>query len=276
VESNKIKIGEVEILIRAGEEFSFEGLFSNKTLAGINLKLENVDRYYQKRIEDLLKEKEVDVYDPFAAREYSAEISQRSNSYTVGSEVKTYELTVKEIDKIPYFEEIEINGNIFNVLSYQESIISDTVSRQGVLKLTSEEFNKFRKLLSESSISVKRVGVDEEPFNMRFGSQMFWSKHKEDEGEYFKHIFRLFDKSVKPGKLDFASGIIQGNAANMLISLSSKFEELLEALKSDNSLADDTKDKLQTLSRDSIPSKELINNLYDNLVKVMDAEEHLK
>jgi len=276
VESNKIKIGEVEIHIRAGEEFSFEGLFSNKTLAGINLKLENVDRYYQKRIEDLLKEKEVGVYDPFAAREYRAEISQRSNSYTVGSEVKTYELTVKEIDKIPYFEEIEINGNIFNVLSYQESIISDTVSRQGVLKLTSEDFNKFRELLSESSISVKRVGVDEESFNMRFGSQMFWSKHKEDEVEYFKHIFRLFDKSVKPGKLDFASGIIQGNAANMLISLSSKFEELLEALKSDNSLADDTKDKLQALSRDSIPSKELVNNLYDNLVKVMDAEEHLK
>lgn len=276
MENREIQIGEIEIHSRAGEGFTFEGVFSNKALSGINLKLENVDKYNQEKIENLLKEKEIDIYDPFSAREYKGTITQKSNSFTVGREVKSYEITVKEIDQIPYFEEIELNGVCFSVLSYEESITSNTVSRQGVVKLTKDQFEKFRELLSVKSLEVRRVGVDEKPFEMRFGSQMFWSVHDEDETTYFKHIFRLFDTTLDSNGMDLGSGVIQRNAANMLIDLTSKFESLVEVLKADSSLSDDTKNKLLDINSNELSSKELIGKLYDRLEKVIDVNKHFK
>ena len=276
MERNQIQIDDIGINIQNGKEFSFEGLFSNKKLAGINLKLERVNQYNQQSIETLLKEKKVHVYDPFVEREYKAEITQRSNSFTVGSDVKSYDLVVKEIDEIPYFEKIEINGVCFSVLSYQESITSNTVSRQGVLMLTKDQFKQFRELLSEKSLEVRRVGIDEKPFEMRFGSSMFWSEHSESDTLYFKHIFRLFEKTLESSRLNLASGIVQNNAANMLVNLTANFESMVEILKLDDSLSDDTKNKLANISNNELSSKEILNNLYDKLEKVRDAEKHFK
>ena len=270
-----IKIGDIELYSQAGEPFSFDGLFSNQTLSGINLKLEKLNESAQTKIENLLKEKTIDVEDPFTQRKYQAEIVQRSSSFTVGIEGKSYQLEVKEIDKIPNFKQLEINGVAFDLLEYRERLTSDTITRQGVLKLSQEQYESFRNLLSEKTLKVRRLGVDDEAMELRFGSRMFWSKHKEDDKTYYKHIFRLFELTLKASNLDMASGVILDNAARLLIRLSSNTEELINILKNDTSLSEKTIENLDKIGARSFVSDEYIDNLLDSLEEVIDAEELL-
>jgi len=238
------------------------------------MRLEDLEEDTQEIINRLIHKKEVDVYDPFIERNYTAKLTELSSSYTVGSQQKSYNLLVQELDRSPSFDAVELNGIRFNVISYEESLISNTVSRQGVLKLTKKEFESFRKLLPEKTIAVRRIGVDKKPFKMRFGSQMFWSEHNDGNSQYIKHIFRLFDKKLEPGTLDIASGVIQDNATEMLIALNTKFEGLLEVLKTSESLSDDTKTKLENVSGNVDANNEQLNELYSCLEKVVDADRH--
>ena len=135
---------------------------------------------------------------------------------------------------------------------------------------------QFRKLLGKSSVKFRRIGIDDDPLELRFGSAMYWSQHTDNDKEYFKQIVRLFPLDLEPSKLSMASAVAQDAMANMIVSLLGRFELLVKELATNKAISEEIKSALLGSSwRDLLP-KEKISELYDELDQVDDAEKSFK
>ena len=274
MERDCINVDGIKFSVDSGTPFSFDGVFSPQKLSGIELSFK-VYGSQEKEIENLLKKEKVTVEDPFVGQTYEASTSLKSSSFQVGKEGKSYVIELKQIDVIPPFDTVEIEGTPFKVLQYEESLTSGKVGRNGLLKLSKEEFDLFRKLLEKSSVKFQRVGVDKAPLELRFGGSMYWSQHTEEGKEYFKHIVRLFPLDLEPSKLNLASGSTQAILANMVISLHARFELLVQNLAANKAIPDETKNALLTSGWETMFPTEKIDQLFDSLKEVADAEDFL-
>lgn len=187
-----IKIDEHEIRDNLGEPTDSQGFFSNNSLAGIRLNLENMGEGDQQIIEDLTARGVVNVQDPFTGKAYRASIRQSFSRFTVGENTKSYVIEITELDMWPDIEELEIEGEKFKVIKYEEFKVDGEIGRKAILRLSLDEFQLFRSMLSNTELGVRRGGVDEHPLSLRFGARMFWSEHEEDGEKYWKHIVRLY------------------------------------------------------------------------------------
>jgi len=259
--------------ITSGTSFSFNGVFSGKELAGIELSFTVYGSQQENIIENILKKEKVTVNDPFTDRTYEATVRMRSNSFQVGKEEKSYVIVLNEIDLLPPVDSVEIDGIKFQVLRYEESISSGEIGRRALLKLSKGEFDQLHKLFENSSIKFKRIGIDKTPLELRFGALMYWSQHIDENEEYFKQIVRLFPLELEPKRFDVASGTTQAAIAHMLISLSARFELLVKELAANQSISNEKRDALLSSGwRDLFPSEQ-ISHLYDMLDQVEDAEK---
>lgn len=268
-----IVIEEIPLKKKLGTPFEFKGIFSGKILAGIKLTLSNLATKDQRIIEDLTEKSLVCVKDPFVQRSYDAYISQKSNSFTVGEEVKSYVLELKEKDVLPQFSEIQLNGHIFKVHLYEEYITDGSIGRNAILKLNKDEFEILRNLLTEHTVKFQRIGIDNEPLELRLGGAMYWSSHNDDNEAYFKHIVRLFPVEQKPCKLNLASGITQSVAVAMLVELQAKFKLLIEALGKEKIISDEMQAALSGPEWRDLSDKKFIYSLHDEFTRTNDAEE---
>ena len=102
----------------------------------------------------------------------------------------------------------------------------------------------------------------------------FWSHHTDDGKEYYKHNISLFPLDKESSKLNFAYGTTQDVMADLLISLFSRFELLIEKLASNKTISEELHNMLLTSDwKDAIPNKKN-DTLYDKLDQVEDAENH--
>lgn len=269
-----IKIDEHEIRQELGEPTSVQGVFSNSSLSGIRLNLQDLPAGGQAIIEDLTFRDVVHVQDPFSGKEYQASVRQTSSSFTVGQDTKSYVLDISELDTWPNVEELEIEGNIFSVIQYEEFITDGEVGRKAVLRLNHDQFKSLRSLLSRSELSVRRVDVDDEPLKLRFGARMFWSEHEEDGEKYWKHIVRLYQIGKQSSYLDMASDVVQQNLSALVIQMSSRLNLLISILSESNAITEETKEVLLGKGWKSKVDESELNLAWDRLEQVRDAAEY--
>lgn len=272
-----IGVDDVKLTMQVGSTFSHKGAFTGKELAGINLAIEANNQREIDIIEGLIEKQEVVVDDPYKKRKYPATIFMKSNSFHVGAEKKSYILELKEKDILPAFESVQINARVFSVIKYNENLYDEEkVSRHIILRVSEADFLELRDELENTNISFKRIGVDDTPLELRVGARLYWSKHDNETGVFYKQLIHLFqiDEGSKKG-LDLASGNMQNAMCSMLISLSARFELLVKFLAENGGISDSNKKALLSDGwKDLIPEKRRAE-LFDKLEQVEDVEKEM-
>lgn len=269
-----LKINESEVNIECATQLQLDCEFSENKLDVIKLELSDLDLSQQKIVESWVAAEDVNVLNPFTEREYKAKAHRRSESFQVGQDTKSYQIEIIELEEPTQISQIELNGQSFDVISYQESIVDGTLAKEGVIRVN--DLTKFRQLFSEESINVLRVGVDSEPVVMRFGSLMHWSEHSENDEVYYKQIFRLFDVDLEPSSnFAFADATHQHNLKKLAVNYALKFETLLHVLQEDENLSEVTKQKLKAFEIDEHIENTMFHTIHDNFDLVQEAEDYL-
>lgn len=268
--SNVVYLNDFEVAIRNCSPLCFDGVLSNRELAGLEVNFSNLRNEDYENIKVKLFTNDLKVKDPFSNREYQATIIERQSSFTVGSDLKSVRYEIKEIDAGPDFEQIELDSLIFDLIVYSEYIFdSNKVGRECLLKIPYDKFDSFKELLVNDSLKVRRIGVDDEPLILRFGSQFFWSEHSENDEIFYKQIVRLFDCDLQPSKNTVSSTVIQGNAYRMIADLTSRLDSLIKVLACDHvGFSEDVKSDLTNLSLNKSR-----DDIFIDLHKVKDAED---
>ena len=204
--SKAIQINDLELTRSSGNPFNFNGILSESILSGIDLDFKVSGERNVASIEELFRCDTVEVYDPFIDRSYTATIRLISSSFQAGRPERHYRGQVKELDRVPDFSRLELNGQEFVLFRYKGEVIEkDKISHHALLKLNEEEFKIVNKMINQDSTKMRRIGVDEEQIILRFGGGMYWSQHEENGQTYFKYIVKLFPLDLKPSKINLAS-----------------------------------------------------------------------
>jgi len=268
-----IKINDLSFRISTGHPITFEGKHSGRILSGIKLKVSVVGNEAISQIDELFTCERVQVDDPFVNRIYEATIRRTSLSYQNEQPERHYVAEVKEMDLPPVFEILEIEGNEFPVLKYiATDVDKDEVGHRVLLKLSREQFVTLNQLIKLGEISMRRIGVDEQPLKVRFGRYEYWSEHEEDNEKYYKKIVWFFPPETKQRtKLDLALGTAQDNLADMVFALSVRFKVLIEKLKETGALTDEICSDLMNDDWELLLDKTRIDELQWQLDRVQDA-----
>ena len=272
-EREYVLLDETKIHIRFCKPFEFKAIYSTQNLSGIELKLKNLKNTEQEFIENLCNKDIITVKDPFACRKYDASIFQKSTSFQVGIDEKSYVIEVKELETPPHIDQLEINGEVFDVVKYEEEFSTNIIKRHALLKLSEKQFLMFRNMLSDTSVNIRRIGLDEDPIELRIGGQMFWSSHDRDDKAYYKHIVSLFPLDHKPNiNVGIASAVSHNISAQILLELKAKFDLLVKHLEQDKLITKKTKDMLSDSKWKEYVGKDYLSQLIDSFDKVSDAE----
>ncbi|MCX5646679.1 MAG: hypothetical protein NTZ17_18660 [Phycisphaerae bacterium] len=276
MERKLIRIDQITIPIALGKPISREGVFSGKTLAGMEVTVRTRTPTERKAVDDLIREARAAVDDPFANRSYEATIRMLSQNITAGRDEASYVLSAEELDQLPPFDSIELNGMEFSVLDYEEYITQGKIDRRALLQASKEQFPRLRGLLGPGPIAFRRLGIDETPLELRFGGDCHWSRHGTGSDEYYKQIVVLCPLDAGPSRLDVASGTTQDVMARILIALAARFEVLVNELATGDAISSQVRNALLSSGwRDLFPSQK-IAELYDSLDQVDDAAERFK
>ena len=226
-----LKIGQMEFSPNAGTPFEFEGVHSGGKLSGIEVKVTVYSDDDAEALDELFKKKTAIVDDAFAKRQYEATLHRKSSMYQEGRPGRTYRFEVRELDEAPQFEQLEIEGHTFAVIRNAERLHEDNVICLNILlRLSTEEFRTFQGLRRPGPITIRRVGIDEDPIERRFGGALYWSSHEEGSARFYKQIVRFFPTEYPPGGYSFASGQEQHAQSQMILALTARFEALVNAL----------------------------------------------
>ena len=229
---NAIKIDQMELSPTAGNPFVFEGVHSGGQLSGIEVGVTVHSNDDAQAIEELFKKDSVTVDDPFTNRQYEAALHRKSSMNQEGRPGKTYRFEVKELDEAPQFDQLEIEGHTFPVIRNAERLHSEdnVICLNILLRLSPEEFQTFQGLRRLGPITIRRVGIDENPIVRRFGGALYWSSHEDGSERFYKQIARFFPTDFPLGGFSFASGQEQHAQSQMILALSARFEALARTL----------------------------------------------
>lgn len=170
---------------------------------------------------------------------------------------------------------MEIDGHCFHVLNNTETVHKDVIGIYVLLRLSREQFLKFRSLLELDSIKIRRLGIDESPIVRRFGGALYWSSHQEGPNGYYKQIARFFPTEPPPGRIVIASGHEQIAQSRMILALSARYEALVTMLVKNGQISQESGDDLMSDQwRDLIDDERRVI-LHSKLTEVNDAEFEL-
>lgn len=274
--SGFIKIDEIQARASAGRPFTFDGVHSGKTLAGIDMDITVRTDADVQTIEELLKKETVTVEDPFAGRKYEATVVRRSSGYQEGRPERWYRFEVKELDEVISFESLEIEGRTFNVIRNTEQVHSDDVIGIYVLlRLTTEEFQEFQSLLRLSQVNIRRMGIDASPIVRRYGGALYWSSHEDGAERFYKQIVRLFPVDPQSNRRGMAMQIEQMAQSRMLVALSARYEALVKTLMDNGQITQESAQTLMSEDWKRLISDEREDIIRSKLTEVRDAELEL-
>lgn len=258
----------------AATSFTFKGPFSGEEMHGLAVDVTVLEEEHEK-LEEILEEREVEVFDSHRDRLYRATPHTRSSSYTVGSGVRRYEFTVREIDRPPDVNSIEIQGRSFDVIRYRESLEdNELISRHAILRLTEDEFADLLQLFELDRVEIRRVGVDEQPLVVRFGGGSYWSSEEENDETIIKQIVRFYPPELPSSRNLLASGTGQSILRDMVADLSIRYTALIETLSDKNLLTEEEATRLKWHSVTELMPERRIRIAQSYLWFVADAEEH--
>lgn len=269
-----IKVGGIEFYADFGKPVAFHGKHSGKELSGIDLDFGVDEEGDIQQIEELFRQEIVQVEDPFVDRSYQATLRRTSYNYQVGSLRRHYRGEVREVDRCPHFEILEIENHQFRVLKYtEEDRDNDGVGRFILLRLSIEELIKLRSLMKPGPVAIRRIGVDEEVLTVRYGSKLYWSQHEDDGETYYKQIVIFLPPDLPPSKLDIASGTEQNALADMVGALSARFEVLINELVQGGVISYDKRAELLKDNWRELLDHARVSEIWWNRMRTSDAEE---
>jgi hypothetical protein len=276
-----IKINDFVIDRTAGSPFTFYGALSEKTLPGIDLKFSVSGPSDIEAIEAIFSQEVVQVDDPFVGQSYQASIQLRTSSYVSGNITRHYIGQVQALDVAPEFSILEIEGDQFPVLATHESII-DEEERNGIvrdilLRLTPEQFLVVQGYLRNATLSVRRVGVDEQPILARQRSFAYWSQHVNDGVSFYKQIVPLiYPADILPSRgPSLALRTDQDILSGMLQTLVIRFERLLDELVESNAITTEKRKLLLSDNLQDLLDSDHIDRINQQRWRVADAEAEL-
>jgi hypothetical protein len=277
-----IKLDDIALPPEAGAPVNVPAKHAPRTLAGIDLEFSARMPQDEERVENLFAKDKVVVEDPFTDRSYEAVVTRRSTSYTEGSGWRRYTAEVRELDLVPNFEMLEVDGERFTVADYfEDEPEEDAVGRHALLRLSDEEFESLRAIMrrarqeGEGRARIRRVGVDEEPIEVRYGGAMYWSRHEEEGRRWYKQIVRFFPVDLPGPSYRIASGVEQDILADMVFKLSVRFRALADELVEKGVLEDDRRWELLDGDPASLLDDERLSKIRREFERVRDAAEHL-
>ena len=275
---NAMKIDETEYPLALASPFTFHGVHSDRDLSGFELDVTAFADDEIQRVEDLVRKRLVSVEDPFTDRRYEATVRQKSYSYQEGRRGRHYRLEVKELDAASEFRSLEIEEHTFRVIKNTETVTDETLGLHILLRLTSEEFERFHSLLTPGAIKVRRIGIDDTPIVQRFGGALYWSSHKEGDLRFYKQIVRFYPTDptdFPPAEIDIASGHEQRAQAGMILALSARYEALVELLIESGQISRESGNALMSEEWRSLIDQQRTAILRSKLMEVDDAEPQL-
>ena len=267
-----IRIDQTGLTIHSGRPFEFAGVHSGKDLSGIDLNITAYSEVEASEIDELLKNNTVEVEDPFTDRQYKAILTSKSSIYQEGRSGKRYHFKVKELDEAPRFAQLEVNGHCFDVLKNTESLHKDVIGIHTLLRLSPEEFLKFRSLLELDSFEIRRLGIDESPVVRRLGGALYWSSHQEQSQRYYKQIVRFFPTDDPPPRIHIA---IEKAQSRMILALSARYEALVKMLVENGQISQENGEDLISGEWRGMINDERRIILHSKLTEVADAEIEL-
>ncbi len=256
-----------------GSPVSFQGKFSGKTLAGIDVEFHIEGSGYKSEVDALLSQEIVTVEDPFVNRSYRASIRQLSHSNFNGR-AANYLFELREVDMTPEFKVLEIDGYQYPVVRYVESDLGvQGVGRETLLHLSREQFEEIQSLFKPGPILVRRIGVDEEPLTVRFGGGMYWSQHEEGSNIYYKQIVYLVPINIPQLRFTPALGKEQEALVRMICSLTARFEALVYELAQYNVISPERRSALLGDDWKALLDTQRISEIIRQTTRVHDADD---
>ncbi len=266
----------MELSPNAGTPFEFEGVHSGGQLSGIEVTVTVYSDDDAQTLDELFQKKTAIVDDAFANRQYEATLHRKSSMYQEGRPGRTYRFEVRELDEAPPFEQLEIEGHTFAVIRNAERLHEDTVICLNILlRLSPEEFQTFQSLRKPGPITIRRVGIDEDPIVRRFGGALYWSSHEEGSARFYKQIARFFPSDYPPGGHSFASGQEQRAQSQMILALTARFEALVNTLVETGNVSQEIGETLASDEWRKLVDDERAMMMASRLSEVNDADLEL-
>ena len=283
--SNSIQINDLSLNMRTGRPLSFYGKLSQQTLSGINLQFRVSTPEDIEVVENLLMLKVVQVNDPFAQETYSASFVIHRWSEGNGYPGREYIGEVRALDKAPEYKAIAIEGEEFQVLAAHEQLIDVKLGQEGIirnllLQVTPSQFAAVQELFKREAkpLSIKRVGVDEQPITARFGGRMYWSKHIIDGETFYKQIVRFVEPADLPNEsgTGIALELDQNILFRMVLALTARFQRLTDELVASNMLSHEQQVALLNENWKEMLDSHQSSQIMQDAYRVGDAEIVLK
>lgn len=228
---NSLRLDNYDIAPDAISPFDFNGPFSGKPCAGLEVKMTTRTDQERDQLDAIIEKDSIQVKDPLRERAYAAKCQLRSTGYTDGNPNHWYDIELREIDPVPNVDALEIDGRLFSVCKYDETLHGDTVvGKHAVLDLAHDELSIVHSLVMHETVRVRRVGVDDEAVVARFGGEMYWSRTEEGSEARFRQIVRFFPPDYNPKDTGIASATQQDNLQHTIVGLISRTEMLIEML----------------------------------------------
>jgi hypothetical protein len=246
--TNSIIIDGFELTTRAGTPFTSKSKLLDKELAGIHLNFDLWDPEDIDQIDRILDKGKAVISDPFVGRVYEASIKRTLLSYQEDRPTRTYKAEIKEIEVAPNVNQLEINSKLYEVIRYKEQVnLGDEVHREAVLKLSQEEFDELYSLPVDDPTKLRRINVDIEPLAIEL-SGWWWSEHQNNGDKYIKLYLNILPaERAADDRANKLRIIVQARTKNLqrlLITLSARYERLVELLVENNLISRAEKDNL--------------------------------
>lgn len=169
-------------------------------------------------------------------RMYSVSSVHMSRStFTNGAFVDAeFDIAISEEDAKPTFTGVEISAVPLSVIGYEANKTDQTTIHRFLVKANKDEFSRLAEIVNGggSDLTVKRIGVDAEPFACRVGGANYWSQHDTTDGEHFIRIVNcvIDHKPLRPG-LGFASAVRASNLEEKVAHLTLQVQFLLQRMR---------------------------------------------
>ena len=283
-----ITVGEMEFPLHMGEPFEFHGVHSGHTLSGFKLEFYLEASGIKQEVEEMQdqakRDGQIAVGDPFANREYMATLNLRISSSSSDSFKQHFQFDVKEIDIAPQFDTIEIEARTFTVIQNAKEMHGPNDDGvYALVRLSEEEFWQLRELMSQDSVVVRRVGVDEKKEVMlwRFGGALYWSEHDDGDAKYYKHIVGFFPSKDEPDtdrsdRFNIAPAVEMFNVGRATIDLTYRFEALLHALVRNGQISGEIREDILTSNTKELVDDGRGHRILAPYTKVPDAAEYFR
>ena len=123
----KITIDGLDIPFSGARPSEYVGIHSGVELCAWDLEVTLYGPDNISHMENLLNMDTVTVEDGFAGRQYEATVAVRLTSSQSGRQGKFYQFEVREVDLVRAFEELEIEGQLFQVIKNTETFHDDVI-----------------------------------------------------------------------------------------------------------------------------------------------------